>query len=204
MPLMPWLYLCVCMSRASCNSLCVNIKAKIAMLVAAKSLAKGKLLAHNTATLAGVAASMNAIPQLQRFKQRKSPFLLLAASVKDAIKLSRVRHQVLRKIAKDYWPGAVTLVFSAKKGLPAACCHHGTIAVRVDASPEVRYLAKIMGGVIVSSSLNRRKKATQAADRHSHLKLSRWINGRIKSEAQPSGEASAIFLVTRTTIKKIR
>jgi len=174
------------------------------MLNAAKSLAKGSLLAHDTATLPGVAASVNAIPQLQRFKQRQGPFLLLGASASDAIKLSRIRSQTLRKASRDYWPGAVTLVFSARKGLPAACYHRGTVAVRVDASPEVRFLAKKMGGMMVSSSLNRRKKATQEANRQTHLKFSHWIKGRIQGATVPSNKASTILLITRTAIKKIR
>ncbi|MDQ6975363.1 MAG: Sua5/YciO/YrdC/YwlC family protein [Mariprofundaceae bacterium] len=172
--------------------------------MATRSLIKGDLLAHQTATIAGVVASLGAVTALQRFKQRQGPFLLLAASIGVALKLSRFRSKTLQNMAASHWPGPVTLVFSARKGLPAACYHRGTIAVRVDASPEVRCLAKEMGGVIVSSSLNRRKRATLPANRNTHLRLSRWLNGRIKSSHKGSGKASAIFLIKGKKIKKLR
>lgn len=186
----------------------MKIREKLIACTAAQKLRNGKILAHNTATVAGVVACIDTasgIHRLQRFKQRPGPFLLLAASTSDALRLSRVRSNTLKKLAHYHWPGPVTLVFPARSGLPQACYHHGTVAVRVDASSEVRQLARCMGGLLLSSSLNRRGKKGRPATRHSHLHFSSWISGRVQSiSTKPNGKASAIFIIKGSRVKQLR
>jgi len=90
------------------------------------------------------------------FKQRQGPFLLLADSIHTALSLARYYSPELRRLAHQVWPGTTTLVFVGKPGLPACCYQHGRLAVRVDASLQARQLAAVCGGLLVSSSLNRK------------------------------------------------
>jgi|GEM_PF-1403231 len=134
-------------------------QAKLAALRSAALLRQGGMVAHVTATLPGVAVvpqSPQAISRLIHFKQRTGPFLLLADSVKRALSLARYHSPMLRQIARHRWPGPFTLVFSGKPGLPACCYHRGKLAVRVDAGLQTRQLAAASGGLLISSSLNRK------------------------------------------------
>ena len=114
-------------------------------LKVAQKLQQGGVIAHQTSTLPGVAASaasVQGIKKVQRFKQRKAPFLLLADSIYTALKQAVYISPALRKLAQTSWPGAVTLVFPAVQTLDKACYQGGCIAIRVDADIETQRLAK--------------------------------------------------------------
>ncbi|MDX8402116.1 MAG: Sua5/YciO/YrdC/YwlC family protein, partial [Mariprofundaceae bacterium] len=103
----------------------------------ARLLRDGGLIAHATGTVAGVAAipAPDAIRRLQRFKQRRGPFLMLADSMRTALALARRRPAALRRLMRQDWPGPVTLVYAARPpaGRATTLCPHGRAAVRVDA-----------------------------------------------------------------------
>jgi len=181
-------------------------------LHAAKHLLQGGLIAHRTSTVFGIAAnpkSRHAIHNLQHFKQRHGPFLLLADSVSTALKQARYITPTLRHMAKQHWPGAVTLIFPARKRLSSACYQHGNIAVRVDADPESRRLAHVIGGLLLSSSFNRRGKPIMPLTRPVQHRFSRHLatilekkTGR-KSDHTPQ-QVSKIFSLQRNSIKRLR
>lgn len=186
----------------------VNIRRKLATLRAAKVLRQGGLLAHQTATIAGIAANPNScagVKKIQRFKQRTGPFLLLADSVSTALAQARYISPALRKVARDSWPGAVTLVFTAKPNYQTVCYQHGCMAVRVDADPESRRLAYLCGGLLLSSSLNRRGKPTMLLSRALHRRFSAWIDGKLLGKtAATSNQPSKIYRVSNLSIKRLR
>lgn len=145
---------------------------------AASLLRRGQLLAHTPSTVSGVAASpfnKQAMARLQRFKRRHGPFLLLADSIHTAARWARYLPPVLRRTMREAWPGPTTLIFPGKPGLPAACYQHGCIAIRVDADATSRALARLCGGLLASSSLNRRDRAIQSPDRRLRLRWHRHI-----------------------------
>jgi len=140
---------------------------------------------------------------LQRFKQRRGPFLLLADSPRRALNLAVRRRPLLRNLMREQWPGPVTLVFPAIPGLPASCYRHGKVAVRVDADPETRRLAKLAGGLLLSSSLNRRKNPTEKPGRRLFLRWHRHLAGCLLG-GQGSGKASKIILIHGEEMRPIR
>jgi len=186
----------------------LKIKRKLATLRVAKVLQKGVLLAHQTGTIAGIAAHPHcsaAIKKLQRFKQRKGPFLLLADSVSTALSQARYITPALRKLAKESWPGAVTLVLAAKPTYAKACYQKGTMAVRVDSDLESRRLAKLCGGLLLSSSLNRRSKPTMQLNHALYRRFSRWIDVQLPREnSTNSNIPSCMYQVTSSGMKRLR
>jgi len=170
-----------------------------------RALAAGGMIAHNTATLAGVAAlpTPEGLARIQRFKQRRGPFLLLAADRATALRWARFKTPLLRHMAKTVWPGPTTLVFAGKPGLPAPCYRHGEIAVRVDASPECRRLARLAGGLLVSASLNRRGKPPASLNRRLALRLHRHLQGRLVSGVS-RGQPSRIVRLRRACAHTLR
>ncbi|MFQ5518894.1 MAG: L-threonylcarbamoyladenylate synthase [Mariprofundus sp.] len=178
---------------------------KIAALKAAKILRSDGLLAHHTATMPGVAAQprSKAVQRLCRFKQRQGPFLLLADSVKTALRQARFYSPALRRLARSSWPGPVTLIVPARPGLPKQCYNRGAMAIRVDASIQTRQLAAQCGGLLLSSSLNRKGERTKNPDRKTQLRYQRSLHARLIGLTS-SGKASTIIRVWRNHFTTIR
>jgi len=167
---------------------------------------RGGCIAHTTATLPGIAAdpsSKQAVRRMQRFKQRQGPFLLLADCVATALRQARYISPALRRLAQSSWPGAVTLIIPAKPGLDQACYQRSSMAIRVDKSEQTRVLAKACGGLLLSSSLNRKMKSTNQADRKAHLHFRSFLQGRLAGGCC-SGKASIIMRVWRNGCTTIR
>ncbi|RMH60703.1 MAG: translation factor [Zetaproteobacteria bacterium] len=166
---------------------------------------QGDMIAHHTATLPGIAAipTRKAIARMQRFKQRAGPFLLLAADAATALRLARFFPPQLRRLARSCWPGPITLVFPARPGLPPACYQRGHIAVRVDAEACCRLLARKAGGLLLSTSLNRRGRPPLKLSRQQTFRLHRHLDGRLLA-GQSSGKASRIIRVHRDRIRILR
>lgn len=172
----------------------------------ARVLRQGGCIAHATATLPGIAAdpkSKQAVQRLQCFKQRQGPFLMLADSVATALRQARYISPVLRKTARSVWPGPVTLIIPAKPGLHQACYKQASLAIRVDASETTRVLAKGCGGLLLSSSLNRKKKKTNLPDRKTQLRFAPFLSARLSYD-HSSGKASQIMRVWRNRCTVLR
>jgi L-threonylcarbamoyladenylate synthase len=169
-------------------------------------LKQGGIIAHETATLPGIAAnpySRQSVQRLQRFKQRRGPFLLLADSTRTALHLARFFSPELRRQARQSWPGPVTLVFAARPGLPKSCYQHSMLAVRVDADAATRHIAKCCGGLLLSSSLNRKGGAVRSANRKTHMRWYYHLNGRV-SGTDAQGSPSTIIRIRRNHSTIIR
>jgi len=179
---------------------------KLAALKAALLLKQGGLLAHHTHTLAGVAAnprSATSIKRLCRFKQRQGPFLLLADSLKTAMQQVRFFSPALRKLIKKSWPGPVTIIIPARPGLPKQCYAGKSIAIRVDTSLQTRQLAKASGGLLLSSSLNRKGGKTSIPELKNRYRLHRHLNYHLSGQPG-TGKASTIMRVWRNNFTTIR
>jgi L-threonylcarbamoyladenylate synthase len=172
---------------------------KLHLRRAACLLRRGGLVAHHTGTLPGVAAMPYhpaAAVRLCRFKQRRGPFLLLADSPRTAISLAAYLPPVLRRAMRSVWPGPVTFVVPAAgasaERLSSICFTGRSIAVRVDADPACRYLARLCGGLLVSSSLNRRNQPVRLPDRRLRMRWHRHLAAQISSGGG-SGNASSLL-----------
>jgi len=172
------------------------IHRKLRVLRVARTLQQGKLVAHLTSTIAGVAASPfcpRAVQRLQQFKQRQGPFVFIADSIHTAMRYTRYLSPPLRQAMQQSWPGNTTFVLPGRPGLPRACYARGRIALRVDADAICQRLAALNGGLILSSSLNRRGGCVQTPDRQLHARWHRYISNVITGETQDN-TPSAILL----------
>lgn len=104
---------------------------------------------------------------------------------------------------KQYWPGQTTLIFPAVPGLPRPCYKRGRVAVRVDENNEVQYLAKACGGLIISSSLNRKGKALSQPNRALRMRLHRHLLA-CDSTGLPAGQPSSLLCVFGKRLQKLR
>jgi len=140
---------------------------------------------------------------MQRFKKRKGPFLLLADSKQTTRKFIRWYPGSLRKLIKAEWPGQTTMVVPGRPGLPAICYQKGMLAIRVDADVVCRRLADACGGVLLSSSLNRKGGVVRRPCYGVQMRWHRFLSGRA-NVGKSSGEASAIYRVDHRGKQRIR
>ncbi|MFQ5354875.1 MAG: L-threonylcarbamoyladenylate synthase [Mariprofundaceae bacterium] len=169
-------------------------------------LHNGKLVACGTSTLPGLAAhpgKPEAVCLLQRFKQRKGPFLLLAASKREAATWVRRWTPALRKAMQHCWPGSTTIIFPGKPGLPGSCYRKGYLAIRVDGNQACRHLAFKSGGLLISSSLNRKGKPVQLPYISSTMRWHRFLRSGVQG-IQSTGQPSSLLMVKGSQIHQLR
>jgi len=128
---------------------------------------------------------------------------LLADSIATAMSLARFHSPELRRQARTVWPGPVTLMFAGRPGLPACCYYKGMIAVRVDGRVQTRQLAAACGGLVISSSLNRKGENPSPPGLRYAMRLHRFGLICLAGEAF-SGKASSILRVWRNDSTIIR
>jgi L-threonylcarbamoyladenylate synthase len=121
--------------------------------------AKGVII-YPTETLYGLGAdplSPEAIQRIYAIKGRAAakpiPFL-----IKDQEMLGALVEEVPpvgRELIKRYWPGPLTLIFRAKKGLPMPLKgKDGTIGLRISSHPVARRIVEALDTPLTSTSAN--------------------------------------------------
>ncbi|MDX8395448.1 MAG: Sua5/YciO/YrdC/YwlC family protein [Mariprofundaceae bacterium] len=182
------------------------MRQKLRTLRVARMVRQGGLLAHGTSTVSGIAANpMNAdaVQKLQRFKQRRGPFLLLADSKQTAASLARYLTPQLRQMMDLHWPAKTTLIFPAIPSLPSSCVKKGMVAVRVDADETCRRMASACGGLLLSSSLNRKGQSLQIPNTSLRMSWHRHLSAVLPATTA-LGQASSLYVIRRHKVRKLR
>lgn len=125
---------------------------KIAIAAAVKVLKRGGVIAYPTETTYGLGCNPRDAKAIRRIyaikgREKKKPFLLVAASVAQVKKVAKLEGASLA-LAGRHWPGPLTLVLPAKIGKKE-------IAIRVSSSQFVQKLVRAYGFPLVSTSANR-------------------------------------------------
>lgn len=125
--------------------------------LAAQAVLNGEVVIFPTETVYGIGADAindDAIDQLISIKRRpdNKPFPVM---VKDlAMAETLVDLGAARELAKDYWPGALTLVLPAKAILADACAQNGMIGIRCPNHPIAQAILKIANVPLAVPSCN--------------------------------------------------
>ncbi len=131
-----------------------------AMVLAAEVLQAGGVIVYPTETLYGLGANAwnpVAIRKVHDLKRRpdNKPILVIVASDEAvrglAVEISTAAHALM----KAFWPGPLTLVFTAAPGVSDGLTQGtGTIGIRIPSSPLCRALATLCGYPVTSTSAN--------------------------------------------------
>lgn len=116
------------------------------VFLAAQALLNGQAVIFPTETVYGIgvdAIDDAAIDHLISIKRRpdNKPFPVMVRDL--AMAESLVDLGAAREIAKDYWPGPLTLVLPAKTQLADACIQNGTIGIRSPNHPVAQAILNI-------------------------------------------------------------
>ena len=133
----------------------------------------GGVVIYPTDTVYGLGcdpANVDATRRICEIKGRADKPLPLACSDVEAAKRIVEFNPIAERLAERFWPGPLTMVLPAKVDYPIWVTHGArTLGVRVPGHPVARRLAKLSGGVIVTTSANKSgepppKTALEAAE----------------------------------------
>ena len=120
-------------------------------------LREGKLIAYPTETVYGFGSLVreDALDALAALKSRDvaKPFLLLVREAADVPQLQWT--ESARKLAKAFWPGALTLALAVEGDFaPRIISESGTLAVRATPHEGIRALLESLREPLTSTSVN--------------------------------------------------
>lgn len=121
-------------------------------------LKQGGVVVFPTETAYGLAADATneaAVERVCKIKGRVPETLPIIAATRDMAESVGYIPQVLRRLADRYWPGPLTLLIPAARGVLApGIVNNDQIAVRVSSHPVAQALSAGLGAPIVSTSAN--------------------------------------------------
>ncbi len=132
-----------------------------AIAIGVAALREGEVVVYPTETFYGIAADAFAPAALERIfaiKGRDSAktIALIAHDAAAAFVIAREVPEIARRLADAFWPGPLTLVLPARRGIPDALISpDGGVGVRVSSHPIARALAQALGRPITATSANR-------------------------------------------------
>ena len=132
-----------------------------AVMMAARCLGEGGLVAFPTETVYGLGADAAQAPAIARLYEAKgrpsfNPLIAHVADIAAARQIARFDATAL-KLAEAFWPGPLTLVLRKAPHCPVAelaTAGLDTVAIRVPAHPVAKALLRAFGGAVVAPSAN--------------------------------------------------
>ena len=181
------------------NNICLGPATDRATLdQAASLLKKGGLVAFPTETWYGLAVdpfNPQALARLFAVKGRPAdkPVLVLIGGKEDLGRLACSVPEPYHRLMERFWPGPLTLVFPARKGLPdLLTAGSETIAVRYSPHPVAQALISRFGGPVTATSANRSGQPACAMAGQVHDALGADLDLVLDGGGTPGGAGSTI------------
>lgn len=177
---------------------------------AGEILQSGGIVAFPTDTVYGLGAvytNENAVEKIFKAKGRDEgkPLSILISDISEVELLTDDISPKAHKLMQEYWPGALTLIFKKKEGIPDNVTAGGdTIGIRMPASEVARNLIKAAKAPLAAPSANTsgKRSATSAQDVLEDLdgKIDMLVDGGTCD----IGIASTVVDMTTTPFKILR
>lgn len=180
------------------------------LLIAANIIKNGGVVAFPAETVYGLAANAfdkSAIEKIYNIKNRdkNKALLVLISNFKEAYKLSCDFNKKAQKLAKEFWPGPLTLVLQKNPNvLNELTANKPTIAVRFTSSKIALDLMKYSGLIITAPSANTSGNNTATTMKQVLNDLTGKIDAIICCDDKTLGVESTIVDVTGEEIKVLR
>ncbi|TRO47540.1 threonylcarbamoyl-AMP synthase [Candidatus Bathyarchaeota archaeon] len=157
----------------------------------------GGLVVYPTETVYGLGCAphiLEAAERLCKLKGRSDkPLPLICHDTEFASKIVELNPMAMR-LAERFWPGPLTLVLPAKQEYSRWVTHGAsTLALRVPGHPVSRELARLSGGVIVSTSANTAGAPPARTAQEAAEALGDGVNIILDGGPSPGDEPSTIL-----------
>ena len=124
----------------------------------ASVISNGGVIAFRTDTFYGLGADPFNREAVQRIKQLKGshkPILIVISDLDQVTRFVADPSQTFHLLAKTFWPGPLTLIGQAARGIPdEITAGTQTIGVRLPDDEKVRALVRACGGALTATSAN--------------------------------------------------
>ena len=177
---------------------------------AVEVLAVGGIIAYPTETFYGLGADAlnpRAVRKIFAAKQRdeSQPLLILIPDRSHLSRYARMISPIAEKLIDRFWPGPLTLIFSAQPNLPPElCAYTGTVAVRVSPHPVARAVVEAFGSAITSTSANLSGQPSPTTANDVLQQLAENIDLIIDAGRTAGGKPSTIVDVTSSSPRLVR
>ncbi|CAN5743494.1 hypothetical protein BH20CHL1_BH20CHL1_05020 [soil metagenome] len=187
-----------------------RIPAQVEVERAIAALRSGQVVAIPTDTVYGLAASFDhpdAIERLYEIKGRETTKAIpvLVDTHERLFDFQRVDREVSVVLAREFWPGPLTLVVWASNLVPEVV-HRGagTVGLRMPDHPVARGLIAGLGGALAVTSANHSGQAEAMTAEEVRESLGSAVDVVIDGGRTPGGRASTVVDLTRTEIRILR
>ncbi|WP_026338956.1 L-threonylcarbamoyladenylate synthase [Fusobacterium russii] len=178
-----------------------------------KEILKGELIIYPTDTVYGLGAIITNEKSLEKIYEVKtrnfsSPLIALVSSVKYIEKiavLNQKEKKLVEELAKNFWPGALTIILNKKREVPSIMVSGGdTVGVRIPNLDLALEIIELAGGILATTSANISGEASPS----SYEELSQTIKDRVDLLIDGGkckiGEVSTIVDLTKAIPKILR
>ncbi len=167
-----------------------------------KILRKGGVIAFPTDTVYGLGADAfnpTAVERIYEIKDRPKhrQLPLLIADVERLATLAEPIPEIAWFLARQFWPGGLTLVLPKTDSLPAYLASGSTIAVRVPDHPVCLALIQHLGNPIIGTSANISGQPAALTAEEVGQQLGGKIDFIINGGKCPGGKESTVVDITR-------
>lgn len=178
-----------------------------------KNIEKGSLIIYPTDTVYGLGASIyskEAINRIYTVKGRNfsSPIIAL---VSDRDKISEIAYideknsEILKKLADEFWPGALTIILKRKNIVPDIMVSNGeTVGIRMPNNKLALEIINLLGGIVPTTSANFSGEPSPKNFSEVNEELKKKIDIVIDGGKCELGEVSTIIDLTKDIPKIIR
>jgi L-threonylcarbamoyladenylate synthase len=173
-------------------------------------LRSGGLIVYPTDTIYGIGAdpgNESALRRVQQVKRRldPKPLLLIASSLSDAGSIVRNFPPAAERLAKEFWPGPLTLVLPALPGVSQVLTQGtGTVGLRIPSSGFCLRLCALFGGPITSTSANISGEPTPATVGEMEIIFGDDIELYLDAGVLPSSPPSTLVDVSQSNVVLLR
>ncbi len=165
-------------------------------------LKNGGLIAYPTETFYGLGADATCETAVQKIfaakgRDFRNPIALIIGKPDDLYPLVNDVPETAKKLMAAFWPGALTIVFSASGDVsPLLTAGSGKIGLRLSAHPFARKLVRQLGKPLTATSANLSAAPDCADASEVILQIGNQINAIIDGGKTPGGMPSTIIDVT--------
>lgn len=177
---------------------------------AARVLREGGLVVFPTDTVYGVGAAVDrpdAVARLYVAKGRPldRPIPVLIADLDQLERLARDVNDAILRLARRFWPGALTIVVPAQPWLPVEIVRDtGAVGLRMPDHPVALAIIRVAGGAVATTSANRSGEREACTVEEAVAALGETVDLYVDGGRTPGGIPSTVVALEDGEIRILR
>ena len=177
---------------------------------AARVLREGGLVVFPTDTVYGVGAAVDrpdAVARLYVAKGRPldRPIPVLIADLDQLERLARDVNDAILRLARRFWPGALTIVVPAQPWLPVEIVRDtGAVGLRMPDHPVALAIIRAAGGAVATTSANRSGEREACTVEEAVAALGETVDLYVDGGRTPGGIPSTVVALEDGEIRILR